>query len=277
MIKLGQYNDLKVAKIVDFGVYLDGGDSGEILLPARYISDLPQPGDVMRVFIYKDSENRLIATTEKPFAVVGEFAYLQVTDVNATGAFLQWGIAKDLLVPFREQKVRMRPGGVYLVYLYVDDASNRIVASAKIEKFIGNKFPDYAPGTKVKVLVYGHTELGYNCIVENMYHGLIYQNETYAPVELGVEIEAYVKQVRDDGKIDLKVSPVTQVRVDRLASRILKLLRDNEGRLPLSDHSSAEDIKAMFQCSKKDFKKAIGHLYKEKHITIAPDHIELAR
>lgn len=275
MIKLGQYNDLRVAKLVDFGVYLDGGDSGEILLPARYVTEPPQPGDMMRVFIYKDSENRLIATTEKPFAVVGQFAYLQVTDVNSTGAFLQWGISKDLLVPFREQKVKMKPGGIYLVYLYVDDASNRIVASAKIEKFIGNKFPDYAPGTKVKVLVYSHTDLGYGCIVENLYHGLIYRNETYGPVELGVEIDAYVKQVRDDGKIDLKISPVTPVRVERLANRILKLLRDNEGRLPLSDHSSAEAISDMFQCSKKDFKKAIGQLYREHLITIAPDYITL--
>lgn len=275
MIKLGQYNDLKVAKLVDFGVYLDGGDSGEILLPARYVIDLPQPGDTLRVFIYKDSENRLIATTEKPFATVGQFAYLQVTDVNDTGAFLQWGISKDLLVPFREQKVRMKQGGIYLVYLYVDDATNRIVASAKIEKFIGNKFPEYASGTKVRALVYSHTDLGYRCIVDDLYSGLIYQNETFRPVELGVEIDAYVKQVRDDGKIDLTLSPVTLVRVERLSAHIMKMLRDNNGRLPVSDHSSAELIQEMFQCSKKDFKKALGYLYKQRAITIAPDYIEL--
>lgn len=275
MIQLGKYNDLRVVKIVDFGLYLDGGDSGEILLPARYIDELPQPGDVMRVFIYKDSENRLIATTEKPFAVVGEFAFMQVTDVNDKGAFLQWGISKDLLVPYREQKVKMRQGGIYLVYIYVDDASNRIVASAKIEKFIGNKFPDYVPGQKVKALVYSHTELGYRCIVDNLYHGLIYQNETYSPVELGVVIDAYVKQVRDDGKVDLNVGPVTSVRVERLAAHILRALLDNNGMLEVSDHSPAELIQDMFQCSKKDFKKAIGHLYKERRITIARDHISL--
>lgn len=262
-------------KIVDFGLYLDGGDDGEILLPARYITELPQPGDEMNVFVYRDSEDRLIATTDRPFATVGEFAYLQVTAVNKVGAFMQWGLPKDLLVPFREQKVSMKQGGIYLVYIYVDDATKRIVASAKIEKFIGNRFPDYAPGTKVKALVYNHNELGYRCIVDNLYHGLIYQNETFRPVELGVEIDAYVKRVRDDGKIDLTVSPVASVRVERLAARILEKVRENNGRLPVSDHSSAELIQEMFECSKKDFKKAIGLLYKQRVISISPEHIEL--
>lgn len=275
MIRLGQYNDLKVVKIVDFGLYLDGGESGEILLPARYIDELPQPGDVMHVFVYKDSENRLIATTEKPFAEVGEFAFMQVTDVNDTGAFLQWGISKDLLVPYREQKVKMKQGGIYPVYIYVDEATNRIVASGKIEKFIGNKFPDYVPGQKVKALVYKHTDLGYRCIVDNLYHGLIYQSETYKPVELGIVIDAYVKHVREDGKVDLNLEPVTSVRVERLAARILRTLLDSNGMLEVSDHSSAEYIQDVFQCSKKDFKKAIGHLYKEHRIRIFHDHIEL--
>lgn len=275
MIQIGRYNNLKVVKIVDFGLYLDGGDDGEILLPARYITDLPEPGDEMNVFVYRDSEDRLIATTEKPFATVGEFAYLQVTAVNKVGAFMQWGLPKDLLVPFREQKVSMKQGGIYLVYIYVDDATKRIVASAKIEKFIGNRFPDYAPGTKVKALVYNHNELGYRCIVDNLYHGLIYQNETFRPVELGVEIDAYVKRVRDDGKIDLTVSPVASVRVERLAARILEKVRENNGRLPVSDHSSAELIQEMFECSKKDFKKAIGLLYKQRVISITPEYIEL--
>lgn len=275
MIQIGRYNNLKVVKIVDFGLYLDGGDDGEILLPARYITDLPEPGDEMNVFVYRDSEDRLIATTEKPFATVGEFAYLQVTAVNKVGAFMQWGLPKDLLVPFREQKVSMKQGGIYLVYIYVDDTTKRIVASAKIEKFIGNRFPDYAPGTKVKALVYNHNELGYRCIVDNLYHGLIYQNETFRPVELGVEIDAYVKRVRDDGKIDLTVSPVASVRVERLAARILEKVRENNGRLPVSDHSSAELIQEMFECSKKDFKKAIGLLYKQRVISITPEYIEL--
>lgn len=275
MIELGKYNTLKVTKLVDFGIYLDGGEAGEILLPARYVNGPVQPGDEITVFIYRDNENRLIATTEKPYATVGEFAYLQVRQVNKFGAFLDWGIMKDLLVPFREQKADMRQGGVYLVYVYVDDATQRIVASAKIEKFIGNKFPGYANGTKVKALVYAHNELGYKCIVDNLYSGLIYQNETFRPVEIGSTVDVYVKSVRDDGKIDLTISPVASVRVERLAAEILGRLRKNNGRLPVSDHSSSELIQELFQCSKKDFKKAIGHLYKQKLINITDEYIEL--
>lgn len=275
MVKIGQYNTLKVAKKVDFGLYLDGGEAGEILLPARYVDGSPQPGDELTVFIYNDSEDRLIATTERPFATVGEFAFLQVTEVNRIGAFLQWGLPKDLLVPFSEQKSKMKQGGIYPVYIYLDDATKRVVASAKIEKFLGNKIPEYAHGTKVKALVYSHNELGYRCIVDNLFHGLIYQNETFRPVELGVEIDAYVKRVRDDGKIDLTISPVATVRIERLAADILAKLRDNNGKLPVSDHSPAELIQDLFQCSKKDFKKAVGQLYKQQLITIEPDHIVL--
>lgn len=276
MIQLGKYNSLKVVKFVDFGLYLDGGESGEILLPAKYISQMPQIGDEMEVFIYNDSEDRLIATTETPYAMVGQFAFLRVSEVNNIGAFLQWGLAKELLVPFREQKARMRQGGTYLVYIYVDDASKRIVASAKIEKFIGNTIPEYVPGAKVRALVYGQSELGFRCIVDNLHSGLIYSNEVFRTVSPGEEIEAYVKRIREDGKIDLTISPVVTVRVERLASSILNRIRANAGRLNISDHSPAEQIQDMFKCSKKDFKKAIGQLYKQRAITIAPDHIALA-
>ena len=276
MIQLGKYNSLKVVKFVDFGLYLDGGESGEILLPAKYISQMPQIGDEMEVFIYNDSEDRLIATTETPYATVGQFAFLRVSEVNNIGAFLQWGLAKELLVPFREQKARMRQGGTYLVYIYVDDASKRIVASAKIEKFIGNTIPEYVPGAKVRALVYGQSELGFRCIVDNLHSGLIYSNEVFRTVSPGEEIDAYVKRIREDGKIDLTISPVVTVRVERLASSILNRIRANAGRLNISDHSPAEQIQDMFKCSKKDFKKAIGQLYKQRAITIAPDHIALA-
>lgn len=275
MIQIGKYNNLKVVKLVDFGLYLDGGKAGEILLPAKYITGTPQPGDTMEVFIYNDSEDRLIATTEQPYATVGQFAYLRVSEVNKIGAFMQWGLPKDLLVPFREQKARMKQGGTYLVYIYVDDASKRIVASAKIEKFIGNTIPEYVPGAKVKALVYGKSDLGYRCIIDNLHSGLIYSNEVFRTIEPGSEIDAYVKRVRDDGKIDLTASPVVTVRVERLADNILARLRANAGRLNVSDHSSAEQIQEMFKCSKKDFKKAIGQLYKQRRIAIASDHIEL--
>lgn len=276
MIQLGKYNSLKVVKFVDFGLYLDGGEFGEILLPAKYISQMPQIGDEMEVFIYNDSEDRLIATTETPYATVGQFAFLRVSEVNNIGAFLQWGLAKELLVPFREQKARMRQGGTYLVYIYVDDASKRIVASAKIEKFIGNTIPEYVPGAKVRALVYGQSELGYRCIVDNLHSGLIYSNEVFRAISPGEQIDAYVKRIREDGKIDLTISPVVTVRVERLAANILNRIRANAGRLNISDHSPAELIQDMFKCSKKDFKKAIGQLYKQRAITIAPGHIALA-
>ena len=171
MIRIGKYNTLKVVKLVDFGVYLDGGEGQEILLPAKYIESPLNPGDEIKVFIYRDSEERLIATTEHPYAEVGEFAFLQVSAVNRVGAFLDWGLTKQLLVPFSEQKVRLREGMVCLVYVYLDDVTKRIVASAKIEKFLGNKYPHYKVGDKVQALIYKHTELGYKAIVDNLFPG----------------------------------------------------------------------------------------------------------
>lgn len=276
MLKLGQYNKLKVVKNVDFGLYLDGGDGVEILLPSRYVESAAKPGDELEVFVYNDSEERLIATTEHPFATVGQFAYLQVVDVNRVGAFLDWGLPyKNILVPFREQKDRMQNGAIYLVYIYVDETTNRIVASSKIEKFIGNKFPEYRHGEKVKILGYAHTPLGYKCIVDDLYHGMLYQNELYKPLELGVELVAYVKTVRDDGKIDLTLEPYVTTRIPVLSDEILQRLHDAGGRLDISDKSSPEEIKAMFHCSKKDFKKAIGALYKERSITLGDGFIQL--
>ncbi len=278
MLKLGQYNKLKVVKNVDFGLYLDGGDGVEILLPSRYVEGTAKLGDELEVFVYNDSEERLIATTEHPFATVGQFAYLQVVDVNPVGAFLDWGLPyKNILVPFREQKVRMQNGALYLVYIYVDETTNRIVASSKIEKFIGNKFPEYRHGEKVKILGYAHTPLGYKCIVDDLYHGMLYHNELYKPLELGVELVAYVKTVRDDGKIDLTLEPYVTTRIPVLSDEILQRLHDAGGRLDISDKSSPEEIKAMFHCSKKDFKKAIGALYKERSITLGDGFIRLVR
>ncbi len=277
MVKIGKYNTMKVVKNVDFGAYLDGGDGEEILLPARYIISPLQPGDELNVFVYKDSEDRPVATTEHPFAEVGEFAFLQVNAVNKIGAFLDWGlVAKELLVPYSEQKVKMRQGMVCPVYVYLDDASKRVVASAKIEKFLGNKYPHYKQGASVKALVYKHTEFGYKAIVDNLFHGMIYENEIYRPLEIGEAITAYVKQIREDGKIDLVLNGGNDGRVDSLVEKIKeRLLAEPEGYLPLSDASSPESIRETFQCSKKDFKKAIGHLYRDKVIQITPGGIQL--
>jgi len=278
MIKIGQFNTLTVVKTVDFGLYLDGGDGLEILLPARFVPEGTKVGDSIKVFIYKDSEDRLIATTDVPYAKVGEFAYLQVSQVNDTGAFLDWGIlGKDLLVPYSQQKSRMRPGGVYLVYVYLDDASGRIVASAKTERFLGNTMPAYRPGDEVECLVTGETPIGYSVIVDNLHRGMIYSNETYRTLEIQETLRAHVHNVRPDGKIDLRIGGNTRERVGSLSDSILATLRANGGSMNVSDKSSPDEIRAHFRCSKKDFKKAIGALYKERRIVILPGSIALAK
>ena len=272
MIKIGDYNTLAVKKLVDFGAYLDGGEAGEILLPARYIETPLRPGDELEVFIYTDSEDRLIATTEHPLARVGEFAYLQVVAVNRIGAFLDWGLPKNLLVPFREQKQTMREGCQYLVYVYLDDASKRVAASAKIDKFLGNVIPDYAINAEVDALVIAHEEPGYRVIVDNLHRGIIDDNEIYAPLEIGTTIRARVKQVRRDGKIDLTLNEKIGERIMPVGDRILELIHDSADHvLMLHDHSSPEEIKARLHCSKKDFKRAVGQLYKARRIVILPD------
>lgn len=276
MVKIGRYNTLKVVKNVDFGVYLDGGDGMEILLPARYIGEPLHPGDEIEVFIYKDNEGRLIATTEHPFAQVGEFAFLQVNDVNRTGAFLDWGLMKQLLVPFSEQTIKLSRGMVVPVYVYLDDASQRVVASAKLDRFLGNCVPRYKVGDSVKALVYKHTEVGYKAIVDNLFHGMLYESELYRPLEIGEEVTAYVNRVREDGKIDLLLYGRKDGRVDTLADTIRDRLESApDGFLPLCDSSSPEEIRGEFNCSKKDFKKALGSLYREHVITLVDGGIKL--
>ena len=276
MVKIGQNNTLRIVKTVDFGVYLDGGDGTEILLPARFVPEGAAPGDDIDVFIYKDSEDRIIATTDVPYARVGEFAFLQVSQVNDTGAFLDWGIlGKHLLVPYSQQKSRMHAGGVYLVYVYLDDASGRIVASAKVERFLGDTLPDYRPGTEVECLVTGETPIGYTVIVDNLHRGMIYSNELFRPLEVQETVRARVKHVRPDGKIDLRVGGAARERVGSLTDSILNTLRANGGSMAVTDKSSPDEIRAHFRCSKKDFKKAVGGLYKARLIALTPTTIEL--
>lgn len=278
MIKIGKYNELKVSRIVDFGLYLTDGRE-EVLLPACYVTELPAEGEEMRVFVYKDSEGRPVATTEHPFATVGEFAFLEVVDVNATGAFLDWGLAKkNLLVPFGEQTFRLRPGMVVLVCVYLDDSSQRIVASSKIERHLDNCYPDLKLGQKVEALVYKRTEVGYKAIVNNLFSGMIYESSLYAPLVIGDRINAFVKQVRPDGKIDLVLSGSNDGRVETLMKKIVNRLKEEPANyLPLNDNSSPDAVKATFQCSKKDFKKAIGSLYRTRRIMLTSDGIRLIK
>lgn len=273
MIKIGNFNNLNVIKLVDFGVYLDGGNNIEILLPSRYIDTPLQVNDVVSVFIYTDSEDRLIATTEKPLIEVGEFAYLKVKQATQYGAFLDWGLAKDLLVPFREQKTRMKEDEEYLVYAYLDDATKRIVASSKIDKFLGNKIPNYKNGEQVNILVYSQTEIGYKVIVDNLFHGMIYYNEVYQNISIGNRLNAFIKSIRPDGKIDLTLNDKAENRISILANKIYDWIKTNGGKTSICDKSSPDKIKETFACSKKDFKKAIGLLYKEHRISITDSGI----
>ena len=273
MIEIGKYNNLTVAREVDFGFYLTDGEGNDVLIPRRYVPDNLAVGDELRVFVYTDGEDRPIATTETPYATVGEFAYLQVRDVNATGAFLDWGLPKDLLVPYSNQKLKMRQGGIYLVYVYLDTMTQRVAASAKIEKYIGNAYPDYKHGQEVEALVVEHSPIGYRVIVDNRHWGMIYDNELFRALEIQETVHAYVKSVREDGKIDLTLSDKAKKRVGSLSDRILEAIDEAGGELAISDSSTPEVIKAAFSCSKKDFKKAIGHLYKEKKILLGEDKI----
>lgn len=278
MIKLGKYNTMKVKKLVDFGAYLV--DSGrkedepirEVLLPARYMPEGLAPDDTIEVFVYKDSEDRPIATTETPSATVGEFAFLEVVQVNDMGAFLDWGLPKDLLVPYSEQRMRMKRGGIYPVYIYVDDATERIVASARLEHFLGNVIPEYKNGAEVDCLVIQHTEIGYKVIVDNLHYGMVYDNEIFRPLEIGQRVKGYVKNVREDGKIDISLSGRAVDRIGELAGRIYSFMKVNSSNgVVLSEKASPEVIKVRFGCSKKDFKKALGLLYKEHKISISAD------
>ncbi len=278
MVKIGQYNQLKVNRLTDFGAYLDGGNGVEILIPSRYLSEPPVPGDVLNVFVYTDSEDRLIATTDKPSLSVGQFGFLRVTDIHPrVGAFLDWGLPKDLLCPFNEQKDKMYKDKVYLVYVYLDYATKRIVASSKIEKFLGNTFPDYRMKDAVEALVWQRTDIGYKVIVDNLFAGMLYADELIDHPEIGSKITAYVKKVREDGKIDVTLKESNGERAHTVADKLIRLMEAHGGVTGLTDKSSPDEIASLLGCSKKDFKKAVGYLYKARKIVLEPNCMKLVR
>lgn len=264
-MKIGQYNRLTVKRFVDFGLYLTDDEGNEVLLPARYIDGDPVVGDEMEVFVYTDSEDRPVATTEHPYATVGEVAFLQVAEVSRIGAFLDWGLPKDLLVPFKEQRATMRRGGVYPVYIYLDHASGRIVGSAKLEKFLGNALPRYKCGQAVNALVLQHTEIGYKAVVDNMFMGMIYDSAVYTPLTIGQTVTAYISRVRPDGKIDLTLS--SRNEIDHIAERIMEYVSSPERAIPVDDNMAPETVKDLFGCSKRLYKQALGALYKSGRLS----------
>lgn len=268
MVKIGRVCTLEVVKFTESGAYLDGGPYGEILLPNRYVSVHLKAGQDVDVFISFDSEDRLVATTDFPLAMVGEFAFLKVIDVNKMGAFLDWGLPKDLFVPFREQANPMGKGKRYLVRIYVDPKTGRIAASSKINKFLNQESPDYAVGQEVDLLIAFVTDLGYKAIINQNHMGVLYANEVFKNLKIGEALKGYIKKIRPDGKIDLSLEIQGYKKVDPVAERILDKLKAEGGFLPCNDKSSPEYIQNLFGISKKTFKQAIGSLYKNQMIRI---------
>ena len=274
-ILLGQKNLLEAAWKVDFGMYLEGDEEGKILLPTRYVPEDLEVGDEIEVFVYLDNEERRVATTLEPKAMVGDFAYLEVAWVNEFGAFLDWGLMKDLFCPFREQKKRMETGRSYIVHVHLDEESYRIMASAKVEKWLENDTSLLSVGDKVSALIWQKTDLGFKAIIENKYGALLYDSQVFKDIHTGDRVDAYITKIRPDGKIDIALQPSGRQHTEDFAEQLLHYLQYRGGRCRLGDKSSAEEIKEQFGVSKKTYKRAIGDLYKRRLITITEDGIEL--
>lgn len=274
-IRLGDYNRLRVTKEVDFGLYLDGAEEGEILLPTRYVPQGVKPGDELDVFIYLDQDERLIATTERPLVKVGEFGYLRVAWVNQYGAFLDWGLMKDLFCPFGEQKKKMERDSHHIVHVHIDEESYRIVASAKVEHYLSKERADYYHNEAVDLLVWQKTEMGFKVIIDNTYQGLIYANQIFRDIHTGDRLRGYIDQVRDDGKIDVMLQPSGRQQTRDFADTLTDYLIAHNGFCPYGDKTDPETIKSVFGVSKKTFKRAIGDLYRRRVILISEEGLRL--
>jgi hypothetical protein len=275
-LKIGEYNRLRIIKEVPFGLYLDGYED-EILLPLQYVPESYQIDEIIEVFIYRDSEDRIIATTLRPKATINQFAYLEVHSVTPLGVFLEWGLAKHLFVPFSQQFQKMTVGRSYLVYVYLDLQTDRIVASARIENFlpVSDIHEEFTIGDKVDAIPFEHTDLGIKCLVNNCKIGVLFKNQVFTKVTMGESMPVYVYNIRPDDKLDLRIEPVGLVRMDSQMTKLMALLKANNGVLMLHDKSPAELIYDQLGMSKKDFKKAVGGLYKSKQLAIHHDCISL--
>lgn len=277
MFKIGQLNTLRITKTVTFGMYLDGGKYGEILLPRRYVPEGYAVDDELEVFIYLDSEDRLIATTEIPLTMVGECACLEVVDTARAGAFLDWGLPKDLLVPVSEQESRMVKGESYVVYTHLDERTESIIATSRLSKYLSELGHYFKAGQKVDLLIYGRSELGYKAVINHTHLGQLYENETFQALAIGDKVEAYIKLVRDDLKIDLSLQEPGKSKIvtDDLIARIVEHLRERGGSSEFSDKTAPELIYNEFNVSKAQFKRALGQLYKQKIIKLEPGKTSL--
>jgi predicted RNA-binding protein (virulence factor B family) len=275
MASIGTFNKLQVVKLVDFGVYLDGGDLATVLLPRRYVPDGCEIGDCLNVFLYFDSDDLLIATTEQPKVEVGSCELLKVVDVNHAGAFLDWGLSKDLLVPYSEQQKPMQVGYSYVVYVFHDENTDRIAASTKLSHHLDEYPVWFKPKQQVNLLIAGRTELGYKAVINEKYLGLIFREDAYRPLKIGERLPGFIKSVRQDGKIDLLISQSTLQGNHDLSQQILEHLAGCGGLSTLTDKSNPEDIYRQYNVSKKKYKQALGNLYKEKKIEISTSAIRL--
>jgi predicted RNA-binding protein (virulence factor B family) len=273
---VGKLNTLIITRQVPFGVYLDGGVLGEILLPRLEVPAGAVVGSAVEVFVYHDSDDRLIATTRTPRARVGQCVSLRCVQVNHAGAFLDWGLPKDLLVPFGEQRVPMREDNSYVVYVYLDTPSGRIAASSKLDHWLSEDGCGFAAMQPVNLLVCGRTDLGFKAVVDGTHLGLIFKTEVLQPLRMGQKLKGFVRRVREDGRLDLCLQKQGQEVRDELAELILAHLAANGGVSPLCDHSTPEAIHAVYKVSKGNYKKAIGGLLRKGLIVVHPDHIALA-
>jgi predicted RNA-binding protein (virulence factor B family) len=277
MTETGRFNKLRVISKSDSGVYLDGKELGEIFMPRSYAPQGCNTGDLVDVFIFFDSADHLIATTRRPYAIVGEFALLKVAAVNPVGAFFDWGLQKDLLVPFSEQKQRMEEGKYYIVFIYLDDRTGRIVASSKLNKFLDKGPVEFREGQGVELFICDRTELGYKAIINNSRRGVLYKNEVFQALKTGQHIAGFIKKVRDDGKIDLCLQKPGHEKIDGVSEKIIDELKAKGGFIPVTDKSPPEVISALFGISKKTYKKAVGALYKKRLVAIESDGITLVK
>ncbi len=275
MAELGRFNNLRVIRQSDIGVMLAAGRYGEVLLPKRYVPKTLEIDDQIDVFLYSDSEDRVVATTQKPKAQVGECAYLKAVSRNRVGVFLDWGLPKDLLVPFSEQQKPMQKGYSYTVYLFVDEATDRIAASSRLEEHLSDDASGFAPRQPVDLLIYGRSDLGFKAVVDGTHLGQLYDNETFRRLHYGERVRGYIKQVRDDGRIDLVLQRPSHLERDRLGEAILTDLRDQGGVSMLTDKSPPEAIYEAFGVSKASYKKALGQLYRQRQIEITKEKITL--
>ncbi|MDA0147512.1 CvfB family protein [Vibrio sp. LaRot3] len=276
MINVGQVNHLEVVKKTEFGLFLDAGEFGSSLLPNRFVPEGTEVGQFIDAFLYFDSDNQLAATTETPIAQVGEWGLMKIEGINATGAFVNWGIkSKDLLIPFSEQRGRLAEGQTILVYVYTDKASGRIVGTTKFNKHLDNTPANYTRNQQVDLLIAERSELGYKAIINGEHWGMIFSSDVFGKLFIGKKVKGYIKAIREDGKIDLSLQKVGVAKMDDLSTKIIELLEKKDGFLPLNDKSSPDAIFAAFRTSKGTFKKTIGGLYKAGKITIEKEGIRL--